>query len=97
MPRITLPVIATPNGYTVLAKAPGDVSPYQGRGGDIDMLCGECHHALAEHTDAHGISGVVLRCPICGAFNLTGALEPGQAPPSGTSWETVRARDLRHP
>jgi hypothetical protein len=97
MPRITLSVIAASDGYTVLQKAPGDISPYQGRGGDLDLLCGECHHMLAEHVHPAGIPGIVLRCPICEACNLTGALEPGQMPPSATGWAAVQARDLRHP
>jgi len=97
MPRITLAVIAATDGYTVLQKRPGDVSPYQGRGGDLDLLCGECHHMLAEHVHPTGIHGIVLRCPICEAFNLTGPVEPGQKPPSAGSWEAVRERNLRRP
>jgi hypothetical protein len=97
MPRITLPVITATDGHTVLEKAPGEINPYQGRGGDIDLLCGNCHHMLAEHVHPTGITGVVIRCPICEAFNLTGTPSPGPMPPSDTSWGAVRARDLRHP
>ncbi|HTB50371.1 MAG TPA: hypothetical protein VK701_05280 [Solirubrobacteraceae bacterium] len=96
MPRILLRIIASTEGHTVLKKPPGDISPYQGRGsGDIDLLCGTCHHMLAEHVYPDWVAGIVLCCPICGAFNETAALEPDRPRATDTSWQTVQARDLR--
>jgi hypothetical protein len=73
MRRILLPVVESTDGYTVLKKPSGDVSPYQGGGGDVDLLCGICHHMLAERSCSSEAENVMPCCPICGSFNLTGA------------------------
>ena len=96
MPRIVLPVIDSTDGYTVLKKPPGDISPYQGRGGDIDLLCGTCHHMLAEHSYSSDTADIVLCCPICGSYNLPGAPE-AEPYRLDSGWGRVRARDLRRP
>jgi hypothetical protein len=96
MPRILLPVITSTTGHTVLKKPPGDTSPYHGRGGDIDLLCGACHHLLAEHSYSSESKNIVLCCPICGSFNLAGAPEPpGRGQPLDANWGRIRTRDLR--
>ncbi len=97
MPRIVLQTIECSDGYTVLRKPPGDIRPYQGRAGDIDLLCGACHHMLAERSYSSSTENIVLCCPICGAFNLTGAPEPDRPHPSDTDRGRVRVRDLRQP
>jgi hypothetical protein len=97
MPRILLPVITSTKGYTVLKKPPGDISPYQGRGGDIDLLCGTCHHMLAERSYTSEADNIVLHCPICSSYNLTGAPQRERPRPLDPGWDGVRARDLRHP
>ena len=97
MPRIVLLVITSTDGCTVLKKPPGDISPYQGRCGDIDLLCGTCHHMLAEHSYFNQADNIVLCCPICGAYNLAEPPEPDRRAPADTDWSQVRARDLRHP
>ncbi len=98
MPRILLPVITSTTGYTVLKKPPGDIRPYQGRGGHIDLLCGNCHHMLAEHSYSSETKRIVLCCPICGAYNLAGAPDaPDRGSPLGADWGQIRTRDLRRP
>ena len=81
----------------MLKKPPGEISPYQGRGGDVELLCGACHHMLAEHGYSNEVENIVLCCPICGAYNLTGAPEPDSTPGLDAGWDQVQARDLRHP
>jgi hypothetical protein len=101
MPRKLLPIIDSPAGHIVLEKPPGDISPYQGQWGDMDLLCGSCRHTLAEHALPDRSDGIVIRCPVCRAFNLSGASDPepgarSDAPPPDADPGAVRARDLRH-
>ncbi len=72
--RIKLEVVSDADRWPVLVKhAPGDESPFvSGKGdGGVDLVCGSCAHVLADHIyPADKIAGMVLCCPVCGAFNL---------------------------
>ena len=91
MPRIVFPVIRGADGHTVLKKPPGDISPYQGRGGDIDLLCGCCHHVLAEHSYPGESEHIVLCCPVCGSTQDDRSMPTGIESGRGISGD--RSRD----
>ena len=95
MPRITLKIVDSANGRTVLEKPPGDFTPYQGLWGDLIFDCGGCGHTLAERALPDRDDGIVIRCPACRALNLTATRKLELAPPPDTSSAPFRARDLR--
>ena len=72
--RIKLEVVPNSDRWPLLAKdAAGDLSPFlSGKGdGGVDLVCGTCDHVLADHIyPADKIAGMVLCCPVCGAYNL---------------------------
>ena len=72
--RIRLQVVPDVSRWPVLTKeVAGDLSPFMSGKGDggVDLLCGGCNHVLADHiSPADKMSGMVLCCPSCGAYNL---------------------------
>jgi hypothetical protein len=72
--RIKLQVVPDASLWPLLTKeAPSDRSPFMSGKGDggVDLLCGSCSHLLADHIyPADKISGLVLSCPVCSAYNL---------------------------
>jgi hypothetical protein len=72
--RIKLRVVTDDGTWPVLSKeSAGDVSPFMSGKGDggVDLTCGECDHLLVDHIyPADKIAGMVLCCPVCGAYNL---------------------------
>ena len=97
MRRKRLPIIDNPDGRTILENPPGDISPRQGEFGDIELLCGNCRHTLAERTLPDRADGTVIRCPVCRAFNLNGTPKPGEQQPPTSGWNTIRPLDPGHP
>jgi hypothetical protein len=72
--RIKLQVVPDAASWPLLKKeASSDRSPFMSGKGDggVDLLCGSCSHILADHIyPADKISGLVLCCPVCSAYNL---------------------------
>lgn len=72
--RIKLKVVTDADRWPVLTKErAGDLSPFMSGKGDggVDLLCGNCDHLLVDHIyPADKIAGIVLRCPVCEAYNL---------------------------
>ena len=71
--RIKLQVVPDEDRWPILRKEPaGDLSPFMSGKGDggVDLLCGTCDHLLVQRIyPANKISGIVLCCPVCGAYN----------------------------
>ncbi len=79
MPNVRLKVIpeSETKNRAVLVKDPKDTTPFfRGEGGSkgmTDLVCGSCGHKLARRIQSSTqVQTVVLKCPICNAFNDTG-------------------------
>lgn len=58
-----------PNTRAVLEPAKNFKGPFFSGEGDIDYICGNCDHILAEGLKEGQIRNIVVRCPNCGMYN----------------------------
>ncbi len=88
-----MPIIPPPpEGEVVLiAAAEGFKGPFFEDNGPIDLECGRCTNCLATGLHPEQIQNIVLRCPVCGAYNavisiptLQGFVQGLQSFPVGT-------------
>jgi hypothetical protein len=69
-----LPVIKKPDEkkmtiFTRGEAAESNKEPFMKGEGDLDLICGKCALVLAKSVHAGQITGIVLHCPGCGAYN----------------------------
>lgn len=68
---LRLPVVPPPpkGTATVFAAANGFQGPFFKGDGQIDLLCGECLHVLAQTLHPGQMQNLVLQCPNCKSHN----------------------------
>lgn len=46
------------------------MQPFIKGNSDVDYLCGNCGHLLAESVNSEQVEDITFECPVCGSYNV---------------------------